>query len=98
MQADEAPADEVAHRHTVPSPIALGGRGLPSVVVGIAHHETGEDEEEIDGQKAVEHVLFRPPCGKGDGLEQMIAQYGQGCHTTQAVKDVIMGFGVIHNS
>ena len=53
VQADEAAADEAPH-----SQPAVGQTGI----VGIAHDEAGEDEEEIHGQKTVVEMLFGSTC------------------------------------
>ena len=78
VQADEAAADEAPH-----SQPAVGQTGI----VGIAHDEAGEDEEEIHGQEAVVEMLFGSTLREGDGFKEMIDQYPDGGYSAQAIEN-----------
>ena len=85
VQADEASLEEVAQ----------GQRFAPTVVVGIADDEAGEDEEEIHGQVAmVDDGDEGASGGEGQSLEDVVEHHEQGCHPTQSVQDFIMRLGV----
>ena len=87
--------DQSSHHHhgmepdKTPLEEASRGHLAPPSVVGVAYHEAGEDEEEIHCQVAV-----------GDGsagmeFEHMIDDDDQGCDSAEAVKNVVMGAGIL---
>ena len=73
LQADQAPLEETADGHPP-----------PTVVVGVADDEAGENEEEINGQVSV--IDFLVQMTGGVGFEQMEADDRQGCHSAQSVQ------------
>ena len=60
----------------------------------MAHHKARQDEEEVDTQKTMVHLLESITCRKGNGLEQMVYEHGTGCHSTQPVKNKIVRCGI----
>ena len=78
MQADDAPLEEGAQRHAV-----------PTVVVGIAYHEARKHEEEINGQIAVVDDLHQMVAARM-GLEQVEDDYHQRGYATQAVQYLVV--------
>lgn len=82
LQADQSPPEEILPRHLSP----------PAVVVGIPHHEAGEDEEEVHRQVAVVELLV--VGAGGERLEDMVPDHHDGCHAAQPVQDAVMRFGV----
>ncbi len=84
MQADETAADEAPHGKT-PRP--------QTIIIGIADHETGEDEKEVDSEIAVVDAPDgrRVATREGKALEDMIDEHQKGCRTAQTIEDEIVG-------
>ena len=76
MKTDEADGKETLHPHV-----------RQSGIVGMAHHKARQNEEEVNTQKTMVHLLERITRSKGNGLEQMIHEHGTGCHSTQPVEN-----------
>lgn len=76
-------ADEAAENKPTCCQPAVGQTGI----VGIAHDEAGEDEEEIHGQETVVKMLFGNTRGEGNGFEEMIDQYPNGGYSAQTIED-----------
>ena len=82
LQAYQPPPEEILHRHLFP----------PAVVVGITHHEPGENKEKVHRQVAVVELLV---VGAGSKrLEDMVSYHDDGCHAAQTVQDAVMGFRI----
>lgn len=60
-----------------------------SVVVGIAHDKTGENEEEIDSQKSMKAILFGIAIGECYSLKEVRDKHTQCCHSAQTVENVL---------
>ena len=76
-------ADEAAENKPTCCQPAVGQTGI----VGIAHDEAREDEEEIHGQETVVEMLFGSTRGEGNGFEEMIDQYPNGGYSAQTIED-----------
>ena len=70
---------------------SANGHFPPPVIVGIADHESRKDEEKVNGEIAVRQGSVR------EKLEHMVDDNDQCGHSTKAVQDVIMGFGVLES-
>ena len=85
MQTDDSATEEVAQRESL----------LPAVIVGIADNETGEDEEEVDGQiTVVDECDDRAPSCKGEAFENVVEYHEQGRHASEPVEQGIVGLGI----
>ena len=69
---------------------APGGHLVPAVIVGIADDETGEYEEEVDGEEPVVDDLVNGAVGIG--LKEMEDNDHHRGYAAQAVQDLIAGF------
>ena len=78
VQARQAPLEE-----------APGGHPVPAVVVGVAHHETAQHEEEIHRQVPVVHDLEGRTLGIS--LEDVEQDHHERGHAAQPVQDLVAG-------
>ena len=70
---------------------ASKGHLVPAVVIGIAYHESGQQEKEIHGHIPV--IDYLGGRAVGFVLEYVKCQDQEGCHSPETVKDLIPGLG-----
>ena len=80
MQPRETPLEE-----------APGGHPVPAVVIGVAHDEAAQHEEEIHRQVAVIHDLISRTLGIG--LEKVEDDHHEGGYAAEPVQDLVTGLG-----
>ena len=76
MKSDKSSLEEVLERHLV-----------PSVVISVANHESGQDEEKVHGQIAVVDNLKGGAFGIS--LKQMEHHDNHSRNSSQAVKNCV---------
>ena len=87
MQTYQPALEKIPHPHTsagTDCPVtAFHYPALPSVIVGIPHHETGKYKEKVHGQITVIEMLVKRTRRKA--LEHMIPYHHKGRHSPKAV-------------
>lgn len=82
LKTNEANLAEIPARHLA---------ALKPGIIGITDDETGEDEEEIDGEEAVVEVLIDGVVG--EGFAEMEDDDHQGSYTAKTIENIETGLG-----